>query len=234
MIIMQNSDESRTPQTPETTAANASRRRFLQGAAVATATAAAVTAGGAAIAGASHKDLAHVIQTFGGPQGLISGATCNMCTTNTGTTSTGPFSPISSITAGAGDHQFMLWFWGAGLAAGTYTLSISVSGPGAATFPTPFLYSGSGNNQHNFILANGAAGCPTSTATDTVNHSGSDLAGIASVTLGTGPQDILWQLHLKWGGASISADETFTFTGTVTDSHGNTLQCSVQLLVKKS
>ncbi len=220
-------------QTNDTIPQNQSRRRFLQGAAIATAAAAAATAGGAAIAGATHQDLAHLVQTFNTSNALISGAQCNMCTTNTGTTSSGPFSPISSITSGTGEHQFMLWFWAAHLPAGTYTLSITVSGPGAGAFPTPFAYSGGGSDQHNFVLANGAAGCPTSTGTP--HHSGTNLGAIASVTLtGSSLQDILWQLHLKWDGSALSSDETFTFNGTVTDGSGNTLPCSVSLLVKKS
>jgi hypothetical protein len=97
---------------------DSSRRKFLQGAALATATAAAAAGGAAAIAGVSHKDLAQAIQSFGSQQGIISGATCGGCTTNTVDCS---FSSLSQITSGSGEHVFMLWFWINNAQAGTYT-----------------------------------------------------------------------------------------------------------------
>ena len=227
-----------TPQ-PANTASTSSRRKFLQGAVIATAAVAATGAAGVAIADANHTDLPHVIQSFGQSHGLISGAQSGGCLTQTSS----PFQPLpnNQITSGKGEHQFMLWFWINNAAESTsgitYTLAYTitrVSGPGPVpgSFPTPFAYSGNGSDQHNYILADNTAGCPGTVPTP--NGSGGSIGDIGAVTLKGSPsirKDILWQLHMKWGSSQVSANTVYQFNGTVTDSLGNTISSSIQITV---
>jgi hypothetical protein len=225
------------------TAANPSRRKFLQGAAVAAAAAAAAGTATAVVAGAAHQDLKHAIQTFGVSNGLISGAGGGTCLTGT-SSPYGPLTTPNTIHYKTGEKEFMLWFWINNVLESpsgvTYTLSYTiteVSGPGPApgTFPAPFAYSGGGSDQHNYVLSDNTASCPGTVAT--ANASGSDLAGIASVTL-TGSastrKDILWQLHMNWPSSSgtFTSSTIYQFNGTVTDSMGNTFSSSIQLTVE--
>jgi hypothetical protein len=234
------SNPNATPPAASSASAT-SRRKFLQGAAIATAAVAATGAAGAAIAEACHTPLPPIIQTFGSSHGLISGCKSNGCLTQT----TSPFQPLpyNQITSGNGEHQFMLWFWVNNVPESTsgisYTLSYTITktsgpGPNPGSFPSPFAYSGNGNDQHNYVLADNTAGCPGTVPNPTGN--GSNLSGIAKVTLTGSPstrKDILWQLHLNWPSSSghLTGNTVYKFTGTVTDSLGNTKSSSINITV---
>jgi hypothetical protein len=219
---MPQADEPTTPQ-------NASRRRFLQGAAIATATAATATAAGAAIASASHQNVKHLIQTFNPLTGGLSAVTCSMCIENSS------FTQITTLNAnGKGNGTQFIWFTAENLPLDSYTLSYTLNGNPfnpTSTSSTPFALASKGNNAFLFENAAGKSStCPSADPSDQ-DAQGFDLSSISPspttepVTGDTGdtwPADLQFKLHVTYDG-TYSSKTTLTFIGTLKNSSGTTV-----------
>ncbi len=225
---MQHPDETTTPQSSNAPS-NASRRKFLQGAAIATATTAAATAAGAAFASASHSNLKQAIQTFGVNTAALSGVTCSMCIENSS------FTPITSVNSSGTEF---IWFTAENLPSDTYTLTYTLndgttttSFDPTSTSATPFALQSNGNNAFLFQNAAGtSSACPSADPAHQVKQ-GFDLDNISPTPTESG--DLQFKLHVRYDG-SYSAGTTLKFTGTLKNSGGTTVcTASISITVKK-
>lgn len=220
-------------------ASTQSRRRFLRTAVISGVAVATVgtTAGVAAAATNPHPG---ILNRLGINLGRLSAVgSCTMCFENT------EYQSISSFKVHDGHAsppEYFVWLTAHNLTPGSYSMSIS---PDPTNTSTPFKLASSGNNAFLFAVdTDKAKDCPTCDSKGAVtlncptcgpkspvrqNHSPDGLFATAYTISGSN-RDLQMQVHIKWDGTHLSSQHTYSFTGSVKDSHG-TVICTATVSV---
>jgi hypothetical protein len=193
-----------------------SRRDFLKVAVIGSAAVAA--AGGVATAGLALTGKKPAIVPFVGD--VVSGGACQACVTSSAPDATDALNfNIDSMGHAKNPGDFYLWFSDTGLAAGTYSLSVSITkeGDGTATLDSGTFFDYQGGNSVKLYRPAQVVQCPTSipNASD-VKKSGDTIGDVFPYSHPGG--NLLVSIHMDYTGGTIGPSgttKTFTFTVTL-------------------